>query len=98
MRLYKFLISFLLSTLVLGLTVMQPAYAEHGGGEGGGNGYIKLESFTVNLQGGEHYLQAGLSLKGGAADVAGAITARMPMVRHALILVLRRYPHVTGED
>ena len=85
----KFLASFILCLFVTGLSSFFPAYAGgHGGGEGGGAGYVKIESFTVNLQGGTQYLQISMSVLGGTPEVGASIVARMPIVRHELILVL----------
>ena len=81
------MLSFVMCFFALSFFALEPAYAE-GGGEGGAAGYIKVDSFTVNLQGGDHYLQVGMSLKGATPEIAASVVMRMPMVRHALILVL----------
>jgi flagellar FliL protein len=59
----------------------------------GGSGlvpvYEKLDTFTVNLEGGdEHYLQAEISLKLAEADVGEQIKARMPEIRDRVVRIL----------
>jgi len=53
--------------------------------------FIKLESFTVNLQSNDReprYLQVEISLKVNDSDVVKAIEARKPEVRNQILLLL----------
>lgn len=50
--------------------------------------YERLETFTVNLVGGEHYLQVELSLKLADPKVAEDIKLRMPEIRDGVLRLL----------
>lgn len=50
--------------------------------------YERLETFTVNLVGGEHYLQVELSLKLADTKVAEDIKLRMPEIRDGVLRLL----------
>lgn len=50
--------------------------------------YEKLEPFTVNLAGGERYLQTEISLKIADPKVSEDIKAHMPEIRDALVRLL----------
>ena len=65
-----------------------PALANSKESPGGASAYIKLEPFTVNLQGLSQYLQVGITLKGATPETGEAIAAYMPVIRHTLILLL----------
>lgn len=69
---------------------LQTHLAHAGGHEsaGGASAYTKLEPFTVNLQGLSRYLQVGITLKVATPETGEAISAFMPVIRHALILLL----------
>jgi len=69
---------------------LQTHLAHAGGHEsaGGASAYTKLEPLTVNLQGLSQYLQVSITLKGATPEAGEAISAYMPMIRHALILLL----------
>lgn len=64
------------------------AYASGGGGAAGGGGYTKLEPITVNLADLSRYLQIQITIKAGNPEMAESIKMYMPVVRHALILLL----------
>ena len=65
-------------------------WALAGGHESGGgaSAYTKLDVFTVNLKDLSQYLQVGITLKGATPETAETISAYMPVIRHALILLL----------
>jgi len=50
--------------------------------------YMPLETFTVNLDGGEHYLQTDITLQVSDAAQADAIKLHMPRVRSRLLALL----------
>jgi flagellar FliL protein len=50
--------------------------------------YEKLEAFTVNLKGGESYLQVEVHLKVADAKVQEKLKQRMPEVRNDIIRIL----------
>jgi flagellar FliL protein len=50
--------------------------------------YERLEQFTVNLVGGEHYLQVELSLKLAQANMGEEIKSRMPEIRDGVLRLL----------
>ena len=50
--------------------------------------YERLETFTVNLVGGEHYLQIELSLKLADPKVGEEIKLRMPEIRDGVLRLL----------
>lgn len=50
--------------------------------------YERLETFTVNLAGGEHYLQIELSLKVAEPKVGEEIKLRMPEIRDGVLRLL----------
>jgi len=50
--------------------------------------FEKLEQFTVNLTGGEHYLQAEISLKISDPKVGEDIKLHMPEIRDVLLRLL----------
>jgi flagellar FliL protein len=50
--------------------------------------YERLETFTVNLTGGEHYLQVELSLKLPDSKVGEDIKMRMPEIRDGVLRLL----------
>ncbi|MGH8672655.1 MAG: flagellar basal body-associated protein FliL [Burkholderiales bacterium] len=50
--------------------------------------FISLETFTVNLQGQEHYLQVGIDLQISDEKAAEAIKLNMPIIRNNLLLLL----------
>lgn len=50
--------------------------------------YERLETFTVNLVGGEHYLQIELSLKLAEPKVGEEIKLRMPEIRDGVLRLL----------
>ena len=65
------------------------AWANSGGSASAGAGNTaKLESFTVNLDGFERYLQTTVTLQVASAEVGEKIKLFMPMIRHGLILIL----------
>lgn len=61
---------------------------EHGGGEGGGGAYVRLEPFTVNLVGLHQVIQVAMTLKPAKPEVADKIKTYMPAIRHEIILLL----------
>ena len=50
--------------------------------------YLPLETFTVNLQGGEQYLQTDITLQVADAAQVDAIKVHMPRVRSRLLTLL----------
>lgn len=50
--------------------------------------YERLEIFTVNLAGGDHYLQVEISLKIADPKVSEKLKLRMPEIRDAIIRLL----------
>jgi len=50
--------------------------------------YLPLETFTVNLQGGEQYLQTDITLQVADASQVDAIKVHMPRVRSRLLTLL----------
>jgi flagellar FliL protein len=50
--------------------------------------FLQLETFTVNLQGGEHYLQVDLTLEVADQVQVDAIKLHMPRVRSRLLTLL----------
>jgi flagellar FliL protein len=50
--------------------------------------FVTLEPFTVNLAGGEHYLQLGVVLQVADEETAEAVKTHLPQVRNALLLLL----------
>ncbi|MCE5182436.1 MAG: flagellar basal body-associated FliL family protein [Betaproteobacteria bacterium] len=64
------------------------AHASEGGESKGGGAYTKLESITVNLADLSRYLQIQITVKAGNPEMAETIKMYMPVVRHALILLL----------
>lgn len=50
--------------------------------------YERLETFTVNLVGGEHYLQIELSLKLAEPKVGEEVKLRMPEIRDGVLRLL----------
>jgi flagellar FliL protein len=50
--------------------------------------FVTLETFTVNLQGDEHYLQVGVDLKVADQSVAEAVKVHMPEIRNGVLLLL----------
>ena len=50
--------------------------------------YLPLETFTVNLQGGEQYLQTDITLQVADAAEVDAIKVHMPRVRSRLLTLL----------
>ena len=89
MNIPKALIPFFALMLIV-TSFLQTNLAHAGGHEsaGGASAYTKLEPFTVNLQGLSQYLQVGITLKGATPESGEAISAYMPVIRHALILLL----------
>ncbi|MFZ6847916.1 flagellar basal body-associated FliL family protein [Undibacterium sp. RuRC25W] len=57
------------------------------GGEGSSS-VVALEPFTVNLSSFDRYLQISLTLQLGNPETGEKIKAKMPMVRHAMIMLL----------
>lgn len=88
----KFFSAFIISGCLLAISLhSQLAHASSGGGGGGAGAagaYIRIEPLTINLSGGEQYLQVGISIKGGTADAAGRVATYMPKIRHAMIMLL----------
>jgi flagellar FliL protein len=76
------------SLLAAMLLLSASAQASGGGGGGGPSPYVKLETFTVNLQGLTQYLQVDMSLKVADPKLADSIKGWNPIIRHELILVL----------
>jgi flagellar FliL protein len=63
--------------------------------------YLPLETFTVNLQGGEQYLQTDITLQVGDEAELEAFKANMPRVRSRLLALLgskNAEELVTAED
>lgn len=79
----KFWIALFASLLLTAQTV----HASEGK-ETGGAPYVRLKTFTVNLKGMTHYLQADISLKLADPKLADAIKSWDPVIRHELILLL----------
>lgn len=52
--------------------------------------YERLEQFTVNLSGGEHYLQLEVNLKVADAKVSEKIKLFLPEIRAAVVNLLRK--------
>lgn len=50
--------------------------------------FVTLEPFTVNLQGGEHFLQIGLVLQVTNEETGESIKAYLPQIRNRLLLLL----------
>jgi flagellar FliL protein len=50
--------------------------------------FVNLEPFTVNLAGGEHYLQLGVVLQVADDKVSESAKEHMPQIRNALLLIL----------
>ena len=50
--------------------------------------YLPLETFTVNLQGGEQYLQTDITLQVADASQVDSIKVHMPRVRSRLLTLL----------
>jgi flagellar FliL protein len=50
--------------------------------------YLPLETFTVNLQGGEQYLQTDITLQLGDESESEAFNTNMPRVRSRLLALL----------
>lgn len=82
----RFIWTFLLAALLLFAASAQASGKESK--EGGASQYVKLETFTVNLQGLTQYLQVDMSLKVTDPKVAESIKGWSPVIRHELILVL----------
>ena len=82
----------LLILIFIFASFLQTHLAHAGGhesaGGGGASAYVKLEPFTVNLKDLTQYLQVGITLKGATPETGEVISAYMPMIRHALILLL----------
>jgi flagellar FliL protein len=80
--------AFTIILISLALTSGQSYASESAGkGEGGGQ-YIKLDAFTVNLQGLSQYLQVSITLMAANPHVDEAVKVNMPIIRHELILLL----------
>lgn len=92
-------ISVFLLALLLSLGTVAKA-EEHGGGQGGGEKkegeaagpvieYLPLEPpLVVNLQGPRRYLKADIQLLIEGAENLPRIKEQMPVIRHALILLM----------
>jgi flagellar FliL protein len=50
--------------------------------------FVALEPFTVNLQGGEHFLQIGLVLQVANDETGETIKSYLPQIRNSLLLLL----------
>ena len=50
--------------------------------------FVTLEPFTVNLQGGEHFLQIGLVLQVANDETSEEIKTYLPQIRNRLLLLL----------
>lgn len=50
--------------------------------------FITLEPFTVNLQGGDHFLQLGVVLQVTSDTTADTVKAYLPEIRNRLLLLL----------
>lgn len=50
--------------------------------------FVNLEPFTVNLVGGEHFLQIGLVLQVNNEETSEALKAYLPQIRNRLLLLL----------
>ena len=80
--------AFSIILISLALTSCQ-SYASESAGKGEGGGlYIKLDAFTVNLQGLSQYLQVSITLMAANPHVGVDVKANMPVIRHELILLL----------
>ncbi|MEB0140614.1 MULTISPECIES: flagellar basal body-associated FliL family protein [unclassified Undibacterium] len=65
------------------------ASANSGAKEGGGGSPVAaLEPFTVNLSSFDRYLQISITLQLGNPELGEKIKGKMPMVRHAMIMLL----------
>jgi len=60
---------------------------KEGGGEGASS-VAALEPFTVNLSSFDRYLQISITLQLGNPEMAEKIKAKMPLVRHSMIMLL----------
>ncbi|MES2151030.1 MAG: flagellar basal body-associated FliL family protein [Pseudomonadota bacterium] len=78
----------ILLCLAAALGLAPGASANSGKGDEKGGAYVRIEPITVNLFDLSQYLQIALSAKGGSPEAAARLVERMPMVRHALILLL----------
>lgn len=56
--------------------------------EKGGTLYVKLGTFTVNLQNIDEYLQAEITVKLAAPEVLDAVKIYLPRIKHEIILLL----------
>ena len=54
----------------------------------GNSSVVPLEPFTVNLSSFDRYLQISITLQLGNPETGEKIKAKMPMVRHAMIMLL----------
>ncbi len=50
--------------------------------------FVTLENFTVNLAGGDHFMQLGLVLQVKDEETAEKIKAYLPMIRNRILLLL----------
>lgn len=50
--------------------------------------FMNLELFTVNLAGGDHYLQLGIVLQLGNESVSNTVKPYLPIIRNRLLLLL----------
>jgi flagellar FliL protein len=50
--------------------------------------FITLEPFTVNLQGGDHFLQLGVVLQVSNDETSDTVKAYLPQIRNRLLLLL----------
>lgn len=55
---------------------------------GGGSLYVKLGTFTVNLQNIEEYLQVDITIKLAVVGTLDTVKSRLPFVKHEVILLL----------
>ena len=55
---------------------------------GGNASVVALEPFTVNLSSFDRYLQISITLQLGSPETGEKIKSKMPLVRHAMIMLL----------
>ncbi|MFA7241506.1 MAG: flagellar basal body-associated FliL family protein [Sulfuricellaceae bacterium] len=54
----------------------------------GGTLYVKLGTFTVNLQNIDEYVQAEITVKLAAPEILDAVKIYLPRIKHEIILLL----------
>ena len=85
----KNIMRIIMLSLLLAFSLATVQASEHEESKVGGAYYTKLEPITVNLTDLSRYLQIQITAKTSNPEMAENIKMYMPVVRHALILLLK---------